>query len=87
MSLPDRNSVAPADLMAYALIEWQPSQLVRCPTCKESCLAGYARSCLTFFVRHTDESTVSAWCLTVPNARPAAGHGFATIHSPAGLLD
>jgi hypothetical protein len=42
MSLPDRNSVAPADLMAYALIDWQPSQLVRCPTCHESGLAGYS---------------------------------------------
>ena len=33
MSLPDRDSVAPAELLAYALIDWQRSQLVRCPTC------------------------------------------------------
>ncbi len=42
MSLPPRESVHPSDLMAYALIDWQPSQLVRCPTCKESGLAGYS---------------------------------------------
>ena len=42
MSLPPRDSVAPADLMAYALIEWRPSQLLRCPTCHAAGLAGYS---------------------------------------------
>jgi len=42
MSLPPRNSVAPADLMAYALIDWQPSNLVRCPTCHAAGLAGFS---------------------------------------------
>jgi hypothetical protein len=42
MSLPDRNSVAPADLMDYALIDWQPSLLVRCPTFPAAGMAGYS---------------------------------------------
>lgn len=42
MSLPPRESVAPADLMAYALIDWQRSEYVRCPMCGDHGLVGYS---------------------------------------------
>jgi hypothetical protein len=42
MNLPPRESVAPADVMAYALIDWQPSNLVRCPKCHAAGLAGFS---------------------------------------------
>lgn len=43
MSLPPRDSVAPADLLAYALIEWQRCEYLHCPTCGEVGLVGFSR--------------------------------------------
>lgn len=40
-NLPPRESVVPADLMAYALIDWARSEYVRCPMCGEAGLVGY----------------------------------------------